>query len=342
MKKKNRLEKDSTLYERIKRRISDWWYNLTQPVYAKFQSKKKSTLSTTGSARRKDMTFYTVMIALPVLQLCIFYFWVNAKSFLMAFQTYNSTTGKYDFTGWFNLQNVVREIAQGGAMAQAVWTSVKAYLLSLVMLPFTIFLPYYIYKKMPGYSFFKIILFLPAVLSTMALGLLYQYFIDRIVPAIVFKITGNQILAPMLDGATAFISSWAFSAIFGFTSVLMYCGAMERIPTSVVEYAKIDGVSVMGEFFYITLPIIWPTIYVYLVSGISMIFTNQMNLYTFYGGTSMNVRTVGYWMFVSTAGGGMSSYPMVSAIGLLFSCIVAPLVFILRRFSKKISRSVEE
>ena len=71
-------------------------------------------------------------------------------------------------------------------------------------------------------------------------------------------------------------------------------------------------------------------------------FTNQLNLFTFYGAGSMNVRTVGYWMFVNTASGTMSGYPLVAAIGLFFSLIITPLVFILRRFSNKISRAVTE
>ena len=121
---------------------------------------------------------------------------------------------------------------------------------------------------------------------------------DLVIPEIAFK-SFEKTLPALLSGGKGsgkIIGAWSFSAIFGFANVLMYIGAMSRIPGGVVESAKLDGASPMQEFFKITLPLILPTIMVYVTTGIAGIFTNQVNLYTFFGQAS-TTQTVGYYTF---------------------------------------------
>ena len=55
--------------------------------------------------KRRDLIFYTVFIALPVLQFLIFYLAVNLNSFKMALQEYNMDTGEYS---WIGLENFAK------------------------------------------------------------------------------------------------------------------------------------------------------------------------------------------------------------------------------------------
>lgn len=296
------------------------------------QKTKKKEASFSG-ARRSELIFYTIFIAFPIIQFAIFYAYVNVNSFVMAFRKYDSVTSEYMWVGMDNLSDVFKEIASGGALRSAIYNSLIVYGLDLLMLPLQVFLPYYIYKKMPGAGFFKVMLFLPSILSTMVLGLLYISILDMVVPEIVGAHFGSNI-PPVLSGGSGnsrLMGSWAFSAIFGFATVLMYTGAMERIPQSVVEYARIDGVNPFQEFFKITLPLILPTIMVYVTTGIAGIFTNQVNLYTFFMSGS-STQTVGYYIFVKTmTSTGYSAYPMVAATGLIFSCVATPIMLIVRK-----------
>ena len=112
---------------------------------------------------------------------------------------------------------------------------------------------------------------------------------------------------------------------------------MSRIPESLVEYARLEGCSVMQEFWKITFPLIFPTFATYLLIGVSSIFTNQMGLYTFFSqGSVGQLETVGYHLFVMTVKTGANAYfPYASAVGLFFTLIVTPLTLFLRWGSNK-------
>ena len=141
---------------------------------------REKQLTTKSAARKSEITFYTLMIALPILQFVIFYVVVNANSFLLAFEKYDSTLGKYVWVGMDNIVDQIKEFQSGGILYRAVFSSLRVYGLSLLMLPLEVLFPYYIYKKLPGASFFKVILFLPHILSSLVLTLLYQYFVNTI------------------------------------------------------------------------------------------------------------------------------------------------------------------
>ena len=49
------------------------------------------------SDKREQLIFYCIMIAIPVIQIAIFYFGVNFNSFILAFKTYTTDGIKYGF-----------------------------------------------------------------------------------------------------------------------------------------------------------------------------------------------------------------------------------------------------
>ena len=63
------------------------------------------------TAKRREMLFYILMIALPVLQFCIFYIGVNFNSILLAFQTYDREGNTFRFAGFENFVFQFREFA---------------------------------------------------------------------------------------------------------------------------------------------------------------------------------------------------------------------------------------
>lgn len=328
------MKKDcgENFFTKLKTKILAFSYNKTQRRYAKMQV-KKSGITNVGTKRRQDAIFYTLILIFPMLQFLLYYVVVNFNSFLMAFQKYDNTLGRYYWVGMDNIVEQVHEFMGGGILREAVFSSIKLYFLNLLVLPFSILFPYYIYKKLWGSGFFKVILFLPQILSSMVLCMLYQFFMNSVIPDLATSFGGK--VAPLLYGDTAFITAWGYTAVFGFTTVLMYHGSMVSIPKSVVEYARIDGCSLLQEFWYITLPNIMPTIVVYLISGISSMFSEQMNLFVYFNGNITHAVTVGYVIFARSTGTGMAAYPVPATIGLLSTVVVTPLVIVLRHFAKK-------
>ena len=319
-------------FGRLMRKISDFFYDITQPLFAKAQA-KGNKVTRQRAARRSELIFYTCLLILPMIQYAIYYIWVNSNSLLMAFQKYDPVSGDYILVGFENIIDQIQEFIDGGLLRRATMGSIMAFVLNTLMMPLEIIFPFYIVKKLPGAGYFKVMLFLPHVLSGMVLSLLYKFFLNSVIPEL-GAMVGLDIPILLRD-TTAFMSAWTYTALFGFTNVLMYCGAMSSISSSVIEYARLDGCSLWQEFRYITFPIIFPTVVIYFINSISAIFSNQLSLYTFFNGEVSHAVTVGYIIFARTYSGGMAAYPVQAATGLLCTIIVTPIVIIFRHLAKK-------
>lgn len=342
-KKKMKVEKDVTWFGKIKRSVSDSFYDLSQKLYAKTHKNGVRKTRSMSSERRLDMIFYASLVALPLLQWLIFYFMVNFNSFFLAFKSYTSL-GNEQWVGFENFRRAWSDLTlKNSNLSNAFINSLLSYGLGLLTEPLKILLPYYIYKKMRGHEFFKVMLFLPQILSGVVMSLLYQYMVDKVLPHVLLTVFNVEIPALLSDTATRFWAAWFYGFWFGLGSgVLLYTGTMSRIPVSVTEYAQLDGCGLFREFIYITLPLISPTITTFYVLSFSNIFSGQLNLFTFFGTDSTSVQTVGYYMYREVlASSGYDNYPYASALGLFFTVFVAPLTMLLRHVLNKVVPTVD-
>lgn len=298
--------------------------------------------------RRAEKIFYWMMLALPLLQFCIFYIGVNFNSILLSFQSIEmDTTGNggyiYSWVGFENFAEVIRLCLNEYELVCSFGNSMMAYGIGLVFgtAPALLF-SFYIYKKYPLGGFFKIVLFMPSLISAVAMVLIFKYFVENAYPAIMEALFNMQVEGLLANPDTTFATVIGYGVWLGFGGgILMYLGAMNSISESVVEAAHLDGITPMKEFFKITLPLIWPTLVTFLVSGIAGIFTNQLGLFTFFQDkANKSYYTYGYYMFLHTKA-GMTEYPHVASMGLLMTLIVAPITLLARYLLEKFGPSVD-
>ena len=204
----------------------------------------------------------------------------------------------------------------------------------------------YIYHKQWGHKFFKVILFVPSIISSIVMVKMYAMFCDEALPDLMetlFNVTKAKGLLANLDtrwGAIIFFNLWSG---FG-SSILIYVGGMNNISESVAEAAKLDGVNILQETWYITLPLIYPTLLTFVTAGLTGVFTNQLGLYSFWGDAAdQNVITVGYWLYreVARAQGQITTYPYISAVGLLCTIVCIPVTFFVRWLMNKLGPKLE-
>lgn len=95
--------------------------------------------------------------------------------------------------------------------------------------------------------------------------------------------------------------------------MLLFTGAMSRIPVSILESIKLDGCGMGREIISIILPLIWPTISTLLVLNATGIFSASGPILLFTKG-DYDTTTIGYWIFdmVYT----YNNYNVVAAAGL--------------------------
>lgn len=293
-------------------------------------------------AKNRQLRFYILMLIFPLAQFAVFYIGVNFNSFLLAFKNYDVSTSTFLWCGVDNFKRVWQELTEFSILRDAFENSLIVWFFtSFTGTVAAVFFSYYIYKRFSCYGFYKVILFIPSILPSIILVMIFRTFVNEALSAI-GELWGMQIEpmmkldSPMKFPMAAFFSVWAS---FG-TQVLLYTGTMEQISPSVIEAGKLDGAMPLREFWSIVLPEVMPAVNTFLVAGIAQIFINQANLWSFYSGQLFaEDRTLGYYMFYLVNKDKMTAqaeYGYASALGLCCTLIAIPLTWIVRRILTKL------
>lgn len=307
-------------------------------------------MKTVLKRRQKRLIFYSLMLVVPVLNFLVFYVYQNFSTVMMAFETYSAVEGGVGYSASFaGLQNfaAIFRMLNNGKWYMVTNSLVMFVLKTGLGLTLAVIFSYYIYKKARFSEFFRVILFLPSVISSVILVVIYRYVIGDIYR----ELSGADfgLLTSHGWGCVLFFNVWVS---FG-TNVLMFSGAMSGINESVVEASKIDGASTVQEFVHVTIPMIFPTLTTFIVIGIAAIFVDQAHLYTFFVEDAQGMETVGYFLYVQALRSDVVakgietkklvylSYPEISAFGLIITAVIVPLTFVLRRLFNRFGPSEE-
>lgn len=335
----------SRFRDNVKRKLGNFFYNLSVVLHRirkKFvKSEKPKTMT---SRRRGELAFFIALIAYPLLQFTVFYVVVNINSILLAFKTFNVDTAQFYFNSKENLfdnfKNFIGDLRGNAAMITAATNSVKLYLCTLIIaFPLNLIFSFFLYKKVPAHGFFRVILFLPQIISALVVSLMFRYFVENALPSLI----GMNLLTTKRTGFSTiiFYTIWAG---FG-TQILIYTSAMTKIDSSLVEFGELEGISLIRELWQITLPLIFPTITIFLVAGIAGLFTSQAGLYNFYGGSARtDLQTLGYVFFVriiKSNDASYAQYPYAAAAGLLFTLVATPVTLLVKYALERFGPSTE-
>ena len=317
----------------------------------------KSTKNAFKKGRRADIIFCVLMAALPLIHYAIFYVGVNFRSILFAFQEYKSDglTFTYQFIDGNIFQNFINAydtLFHDPSMSRSLLNSAIVYFCGVgITLPLSLIFSFFIAKKFVGSKVFRVILFVPSIISIVVLTYIYSIFADRIYPEVMraflgggddFKLSEYQLLANIDTRFGAILFYYLFFA-FG-TNVLMYSGAMSGVSVDIIEAAQIDGINEFGELIHIYLPSIFPTITTFLVVGVAGFFTNRFHLVEFYGHNAVSsMWTLGYYLYRNTVlvTNAEAQYPSLSAMGLAFTLIAAPITYLVKYLLEKYGPSEE-
>ena len=209
--------------------------------------------------------------------------------------------------------------------------------------PLGLLFSYYISKKQFASGFFRVFLFLPSIICSVIMVLIYGNFVDVALPEIVRVLTGKTVGGLMSTKSTRFFAVMFYNLLVGFgVNVLMYSNARSAISEEVVEAAHLDGATGLKEFWFITLPSIYPTLVTFLITALAGMFLNQYNLYSFFGsGEHFGLQTYGLYFYVQTlaADGSRAEYSQISAIGLWLTFIALPLTYGVKFLLEKLGPS---
>lgn len=279
-----------------------------------------------------DLIFYLAIALLPTIHFVIFYIGVNLNSVRLAFVDY--IDGQYTFVGFKHFA----EFFTGADFPKYMGyleNSVIFYVVNLVVgTPISLLFAFYIHKKYLGSSLFKVVVYLPQILSMTVLVIMFKFFASSGYPALVKALTGERVNGLLTDFPFVTVMIFTIWTSRG-TTALMYTGAFAAIDESIAESAGLDGANLFQEFIYIYVPLVFSTISTFLITGIAAIFTEQMNLFTFYQLQDCNPQamTMGYYLYATIQHWDTpkSFYPFLSALGLMLTLVTAGLTFIYQK-----------
>lgn len=282
-----------------------------------------------NSKRRSELTFVTLALIYPMIIFAIFYLYVNFNSILLALKVYDDGKFVYAEDLLYNFKKTFQLFAHEYTLKQGLKNQLLVYAYGIfINQPFQIIISYYIWRKIPLGGLYKIVIFIPSIVSTMVYVTIGQYIFNDVIPLIV----GNEYLRLLEAESSQFWSVFIYSILIGVGgNIVYYLGAISSVDQSVVEYGKLDGLNSLGELWHIVVPHIWPTMISFIVVTTSQFFTEKLMLYDFFGGGAHpQAQTLGYYYFklvFSNNTLNVGSYPEGAAAGFLFTLIAVPFTF---------------
>jgi raffinose/stachyose/melibiose transport system permease protein len=247
--------------------------------------------------------------------------------------------GLEPLTNFVGLKNYVTAF-NNPAFRTAVSNNLLVIVLSLtIQIPFSLWLAVLLNRRFPGRAVFRLIFFLPYVLSEAIAGIVFslllrpEAFVDSSL-----TVAGLGGLIQDWLGDTSFVMITLFFIItwkyFGFHMILLLAG-LQGIPHEIEEAARIDGAGSRQVFRYVTLPLLGPTLRVSVfLSMIGALQLFDMVWVTTAGGPLNASNTMAIAMFKAGFKNSQMGYGSALAVILfLFGLIVALFYqrFVLRR-----------
>lgn len=161
------------------------------------------------------------------------------------------------------------------------WQSLKVTIYYTVLavplnILFAVLIALLLNEKIPLLSFFRTVYYLPAIVTGVAVALMWQWIFQPsfgLLNGTLYSLTG--IIGPrwLVDEAWV-IPSFVIMSVWQFGGpMLIYLAAIQNVPTTLYEAAEIDGASRIGKMWHVTIPAITPVIFFNLI--LSMIATFQ-------------------------------------------------------------------
>ncbi len=324
--------------------------------------------------KNKHTLFIVCGLSVSLLNFIVFWLYINVDTVISTFQVpeyLKATYGNLYFYKTVFKQVFLgeREIYQG-----AFGHTMIAMLINVIIFPFALITAYVFYKKVYGERLFRVVFYLPSIIAITTLAMSFRELflniqltdevtmasydmkgpVTLIMEFFGYKKDVNLTVLGSSEGAFAYDNIWGliifFCVFVGLgTNVVLMCGAMMRIPVDVTEALRLDGCGFFREMVSVTVPMIMPTITTWCIMIVTSVFGFSITPMLVAGLTPANAGSVGrtntipliIYVNICHAKGdpGMVTKQM-QALGVIFSLMIMPLVFITRFICEKLTPDI--
>lgn len=304
-------------------------------------TKTKNLKKEIGQLEKTGKIFSYCIVIPALIHFLIFYVYINFSTIILAFsiETVNGEVfSLHNFEQFFiEMRNqIIDPVGGKSELFIALGNTLKYFTAAVVKTFLSAMIAYFFFKKVYLHKVYKVLFFLPSMIPGLVYVMIFKQFINPFGPigTTLYKVFGYDMPSLLTSSATATGTMLFYVMWSGFgAQMLIFVGVMNRIPLSVIEAANLDGCTGFKEFSLIVIPLIWETLATYLLIGISCIFMASGPLLYFTDGAH-DTFTLNFWIFKQVQGNGNYHYP--AAIGLIFTVIALPLMFLSRYLMSKI------
>ena len=315
-------------------------------------------MASAAQRRIKSISYakYGYMFIAPFfLVYCFFQIWPLLQTFILSFQGNGADAGT--FVGFDNYATILFGSGEGmGRRAKAMQELFLTSFKNTIILWFGNFIPQILLSLLlavwftdsklhiPGVGFFKVVMYLPNIITAVSVAALFMRFISNSQLSAVntlLLLNGSDSVnfetsAVWSRGIVMFIQTWMW---FGNTMIMMMSGIMGINP-SLFEAAAIDGASSGQVLRKVTLPLLRPmvvyTLITSMIGGLQM-FDIPYLYHTGAGKINANLRTVAVFVYEQFRAGAkvhQPDYGIAGAASVILFIITAALGILVFRMNR--------
>ena len=255
----------------------------------------------------------------------------------------------YDYNGFVayftGLDNIKRAFTDVVFWQSVLHTFEYAICKLIIVIPLSLLLAVIIHKNIPGSKGFKMIFFLPTVISASIYDLIFTFIFA------VFKGPLNTVLQSMhlisapidwLGDAKWVMTSVIIVAVWGGVGnyMIYFLSGLSSVSSEVYESCMIDGANARQTFFKITLPMLSPILKVILLLAITTAFKDYQSIMVLTDGGPNNRSQVMFLYIYQLIFGSTSSFNIqigyATVLSIIAAVIIGAVTVIYNKFAKKL------
>jgi len=281
------------------------------------------------SSKREELYGY-IFVSPWLIGYILFIVFPVVYSFILSFCKY-TLPFTVKFIGLLNYKEIIRDPLFRLSLYNTLYYTLFSVPLGIAT---SIVIAIILNMRVKGVSVFRTIYYMPAVISGVAVSLLWLVVLDPSYGLINYILSLLHIRGPLWlqdpkwsKPALILMSLWQSGG-----NMIIYLAGLQQIPEQLYEAATIDGANNWFKFWKITLPLLTPTIFLNLILSIIGSFQIFTQAYVMTGGGPLN-STLFYVLYLYQKGFQSFEMGYASALAWILFIIVLMLTIILFRTS---------
>ena len=291
---------------------------------------RKTERSLLRSERRAGLAF----IAPMYFQFFVFFVFFMGYSLVMSMTDWNILANTKRFIGFLNFHEVLSD----PLFWKSLWNTLYLMLGIPIGMVLAMVLAMALNRKLPGKTVFRVIMYLPAVSSSVAIALLWRWIYNAeygILNVLIQQLFGAQGPNWLGDASVVKISLIIMGVWRGVGStMLLFLAGLQSIPNDYYEVMDVAGGNAWHRLRYVTIPMMSPTFFYVIVTGVIgglQAFGDQFIITGV--GPEHSAMTVVYYLWQK----GFAEYDMgaASAVSWILAVGILAITLIQFRFSNR-------